>query len=138
MMERASAREVWRETRPLTREVQWLYVGAAVAVIVSTLITLAGPALVRYAIDNGVDKNDLHPIDVAAVAILVLALIKPFVVRAQTLLAATASERFLDRLRGVYRSSVRFSRRKAWTTRTPARPSCTAVNVSATRSLIAW
>jgi ATP-binding cassette subfamily B protein len=101
MMERASAREVWRETRLLTREVQWLYVGAAVAVIVSTLITLAGPALVRYAIDNGVDKNDLHPIDVAAGAILVLALVKPFVVRAQTLLAATASERFLDRLRGV-------------------------------------
>jgi ATP-binding cassette, subfamily B, bacterial len=101
MMERASAREVWRETRALTCQVQRLYVGAAVAVIVSTLITLAGPALVRYAIDNGVDKNDLHPIDVAAVAILVLALIKPFVVRAQTLLAATASERFLDRLRGV-------------------------------------
>src|SRR5512135_334830 len=101
MMERASSREVWRETRPLTREVQRLYVGAAAAVILSTLITLAGPALVRYAIDNGVNKHDLHPIDMAALAILVLALIKPFVVRAQTLLAATASERFLDRLRGV-------------------------------------
>jgi ATP-binding cassette, subfamily B, bacterial len=101
MMERASTREVWRETRPLTREVQPLYIGAAVAVIVSTLITLAGPALVRYAIDSGVSKGDLHPINVAAVAILVLALVKPFVVRAQTLLAATASERFLNRLRGI-------------------------------------
>ncbi|HSC51715.1 MAG TPA: ABC transporter ATP-binding protein [Gaiellaceae bacterium] len=100
MMERATSREVWRVTRPLTREVQRLYVGAAVAVILSTLITLAGPALVRYAIDNGVNEHELHPIDVAALAILVLALIKPFVVRAQTLLAATASERFLDRLRG--------------------------------------
>jgi len=101
MMERATSREVWRETRPLTREVQPLYIGAGVAVILSTLITLAGPALVRYAIDNGIDKHELHPINMAALAILVLALIKPFVVRAQTLLAATASERFLNRLRGV-------------------------------------
>jgi ABC-type multidrug transport system ATPase subunit len=43
MMERATAREVWRETRGLTREVQKLYFGAAAAVIVSTLITLSGP-----------------------------------------------------------------------------------------------
>ncbi len=101
MMERATSREVWQKTRPLTREVQGLYIGAGVAVILSTLITLAGPALVRYAIDSGVDKGELHPIDMAALALLVLALIKPFVVRAQTLLAATASERFLNRLRGV-------------------------------------
>jgi ATP-binding cassette subfamily B protein len=100
-MERASAREVWRETRPLTREVQGLYVAAAVSVILSTLITLAAPALVRYAVDHGISKGEMHPVDVAALAILGLALLKPFVVRAQTLFAATASERFLDRLRGV-------------------------------------
>ncbi len=100
MMERATAREVWRETRTLTRKVQGLYFGAAAAVIVSTLITLAGPALVKYAVDNGIDKNDLHPLNVAAVALLLLAVLKPLVVRAQTLFAATASERFLHRLRG--------------------------------------
>ena len=98
-MERATAREVWRETRDLTRPVQNLYFGAAAAVIVSTLITLAGPALVRYAVDHGIVKHDLHPLNVAAVALLVLAVFKPVVVRAQTLLAATASERFLNRLR---------------------------------------
>src|SRR5262249_52352652 len=76
MMERATSREVWRETQPLIREVRGLYIGAAIAVVVSTLITLAGPALVRYAIDNGIDKHELHPIDMAALAILVLALIK--------------------------------------------------------------
>jgi ATP-binding cassette subfamily B protein len=100
MMERASAQEVWRETRHLTREVQPLYIGAGIAVIVSTLITLAYPALVKYAIDHGISKGQLHPVNMAALAILVLALIKPWVVRAQTLLAATASERFLNRLRG--------------------------------------
>jgi ATP-binding cassette subfamily B protein len=99
MMERASAREVWRATRDLTRQVQGLYLGAAAAVIVSTLITLAGPALVRYAVDHGIVKDDVHPLNVAALAILGLALLKPLVVRAQTLLAATASERFLNRLR---------------------------------------
>src|SRR5436305_4310091 len=98
-MERASTREVWWESQPFLRPVQRLYLGAGVAVIVSTLITLAGPALVKYAIDHGIKKHDLHPLNVAAAAILVLAALKPLVVRAQTLLAATASERFLNRLR---------------------------------------
>jgi ATP-binding cassette subfamily B protein len=98
-MDQASAREVWRETRPLVRPVQLLYLVAGIAVIVSTLITLAGPALVKYAIDQGIAKNDLHKVDVAAATILVLALIKPFVVRGQTLSAANASERFLHSLR---------------------------------------
>jgi ATP-binding cassette, subfamily B, bacterial len=99
MMERASAREVWRETRHLTRQVQRLYIGAGVTVIVSTLITLAAPALVGYAVDHGITKDDHRVLDLAALTILLLALIKPVVVRAQTLLAATASERFLNRLR---------------------------------------
>src|SRR5437870_1976618 len=100
MMERASTREVWWESQPFLRPVQRLYLGAGIAVIVSTLITLAGPALVKYAIDHGISKNDLQPLNIAALALLGLAVLKPFVVRAQTLLAATASETFLDRLRG--------------------------------------
>ena len=99
MTNRASTRHVWRSTRVLAREVQGLYVWAAVAVIVSTLITLAGPALVGYGVDHGIAKDDLHPLNVAAVTLLCLALAKPFVVRAQTLLAATAGERFLASLR---------------------------------------
>src|SRR5436189_1714199 len=100
MMERASTREVWWESQPFLRPVQRLYLGAGVAVIVSTLITLAGPALVKYAIDHGIKEHDLHPLNVAALTLLGLAVLKPLVVRAQTLLAATASETFLDRLRG--------------------------------------
>ena len=41
----------------------------------------------RYAVDHGIVKDDLHPLDVAALALLGLALLKPLVVRAQTLLA---------------------------------------------------
>jgi len=97
--ERASLREIWQETRQLIRPVQRRYVGAAVAVIASTLITLAGPALVRYAVDSGISKDNLHPLNVAAAILLCLAVLKPFVVRAQTLFAATAGERFLGSLR---------------------------------------
>jgi ATP-binding cassette, subfamily B, bacterial len=97
--EQARLREVWRETRPMIREVQSRYLGAAGAVIVSTLITLAGPALVRYAVDSGISKHDRDALNVAALLLLGLAVVKPVVVRAQVLLAATAGERFLGSLR---------------------------------------
>ena len=81
------------------RPVRGRYFGAAAAVIASTLITLSGPALVRYAVDAGIKKHDTHPLNVAAIIFLCLASLKPFVVRAQILLAATAGERFLHSLR---------------------------------------
>jgi len=99
MMERASAKAVWQHTRGLLRPVRKLYLGAGAAVMLSTLITLAGPALVRYAVDAGIRKHNTHPLNVAGLIFLGLALSKPFVVRAQILFAARAGERFLDSLR---------------------------------------
>ncbi len=99
MMERASAKAVWRHTRALLRPVRNLYLGAGAAVMLSTLITLAGPALVRYAVDAGIRKHNTHPLNVAGLIFLGLALSKPFVVRAQILFAARAGEGFLDTLR---------------------------------------
>jgi ATP-binding cassette subfamily B protein len=99
MMERASAKAVWQHTRELLRPVRKLYLGAAAAVMLSTLITVAGPALVRYAVDAGIRKHNTHPLNVAGLIFLGLALSKPFVVRAQILFAARAGERFLDSLR---------------------------------------
>jgi len=98
-MERASAKAVWRHTRALLRPVRNLYLGAGAAVMLSTLITLAGPALVRYAVDAGIRKHNTHPLNVAGLIFLGLALSKPFVVRAQILFAARAGEGFLDTLR---------------------------------------
>jgi ATP-binding cassette, subfamily B, bacterial len=98
-MERASAKAVWRHTRGLLRPVRTLYIGAGAAVMLSMLVTLAGPALVRYAVDAGIRKHNVHPLNVAALIFLALAVLKPFIVRAQILLAATAGERFLDSLR---------------------------------------
>ncbi len=99
MNEHAALREIWRETRGLIRPVRARYLGAAAAVIVSTLITLAGPALVRYAVDEGISKHRRGPLDTAAIVLLCLTAAKPLVVRAQTLLAASAGERFLGSLR---------------------------------------
>jgi ATP-binding cassette, subfamily B, bacterial len=99
MMERASAGAVWREVRRLARPMRSRYAVAAAAVIASTLITLAGPFLVRYALDAGIRKHETHPLNVAAVTFLVLVVLKPFVVRTQTLFAATGGEGFLDALR---------------------------------------
>jgi ATP-binding cassette, subfamily B, bacterial len=98
-MERASARTVWREVRKLLRPVRSRYAVAASAVVVSTLITLSGPLLVRYAVDHGIKKHSTHALNVAAAIFLVLALAKPIVVRTQTLFAAVAGERFLHALR---------------------------------------
>ncbi len=97
-MERASAATVWREVRKLVRPMRRQYAVAAAAVVISTLITLSGPLLVGYAID-GIKKNDVHPLDVAAIVYLCLACLKPFFVRTQTLFAARAGERFLHALR---------------------------------------
>src|SRR5206468_1657376 len=99
MMERASPRSVWTHSRELLRPVRKRYIGAAVAVTVSTLITLSGPALVRYAVDAGIKKNSTSALDVAALVFLGLAIVKPFVVRAQVLLSASGGERFLGALR---------------------------------------
>jgi len=98
-VERASARSVWQHTRALLRPVRTLYLGAGAAVMLSTMITLAGPALVRYAVDAGIRKHETHALNVAAIVFLSLALVKPFVVRTQILLAARAGERFLHALR---------------------------------------
>src|SRR5262249_4762216 len=51
------------------------------------------------AVDAGIKKNALHPLNVAALIFLGLALLKPFAVRAQILFAATAGEQFLGALR---------------------------------------
>jgi ATP-binding cassette subfamily B protein len=99
MTERVPGNVVWRHTRELVRPVRRYYLGAALAVVVSTLITLAGPALVRYGVDAGIKKHDRAPLNRAAIAFLALAALKPIVVRAQILLAATAGERFLGALR---------------------------------------
>ena len=88
-------RRLWQLLRPHS-----LRLGvAALAVVLSTGVTLAGPALVGYAIDRGLERGDREALERAALAFLVLALAKPVLERAQVVLTARAGERFLSSLR---------------------------------------
>ena len=91
----AVRRRLWTLLRP--HRVQLAL--AALAVTASTAITLSGPALAKYAVDNGFARGDRRALLHAALAFLVLAFAKPFVERVHVLLAARAGERFLGSLR---------------------------------------
>lgn len=72
---------------------------AAGAVVLSTLATLVGPALVGYAVDRIDSEGDRGALVAASLAFLGVALVRPLLERAQILLSARAGERFLASLR---------------------------------------
>ncbi|MEP7335261.1 MAG: ABC transporter ATP-binding protein [Actinomycetota bacterium] len=72
---------------------------AALGIVGSTLITVAGPALLKYAIDEGIEGGDEGAIGRAALAYLGLVLIRPVFERLVVVCSARAGERFLGRLR---------------------------------------
>ena len=88
-------RRLWELLRPHSLPLG----AAALAVVLSTAVTLAGPALVGYAIDRGLERGDADALERAAVAFLLLALAKPVLERIQVVLTARAGERFLGSLR---------------------------------------
>jgi ATP-binding cassette subfamily B protein len=72
---------------------------AGLAVVLSTGVTIAGPLLIAYGIDEGIREGDRDDLRTAALVFLGLALLKPALERAQILLAAQVAERFLGALR---------------------------------------
>ena len=84
---------------PLVRARLSVIAVATVAVLLSTGAALAGPALVKYAIDNGLDKGDEGALKRAALGFLVLAMAKPVLQRIVVLLTGRAGEAFLADLR---------------------------------------
>ncbi len=84
---------------PLLRRHAGLIAGAAFAVLLSTCVQIAGPLLVKYAIDEGLTKKQTGPLEKACLAYLCLALAKPLLQRWITLWSARAGERFLADLR---------------------------------------
>jgi ATP-binding cassette subfamily B protein len=85
----------WRLLRPFRVRIA----GAALSVVASTLIQLAGPALVGYAVDHGIRTHDRGTLDRIALVFLALALAKPLVVHVQVRLMSRSGERFLGALR---------------------------------------
>lgn len=86
---------IWPILRPYRR----LLLGAALAMVGATAIQLAAPLLAKVAIDEGVARHDVTPIDVAAAIFLVLLVVRPVLERVIVLATARAGERFLGDLR---------------------------------------
>ena len=86
---------VWPLLRP-----RMAMIGVVVgAVLLATAAAVAGPLLIRYAIDNGLEGRDEAALEQVAIAFLVLALVKPLLQRVIVLYTARAGEAFLADLR---------------------------------------
>ena len=88
-------RHVSTMLRPYRRQI----VLAALGIIGATVVGVAAPLLVRYAIDNGIRRGESAPVTQAALVYLGLALARPLLERLVVLSAARAGERFLGDLR---------------------------------------
>ena len=88
-------KRTWELLRPQRR----LIALAALGIVGSTVVTIAAPALVRYAIDEGISKGDAGPVNIAAAIFLVLVLLRPVFERIVVVCSARAGERFLAALR---------------------------------------
>ena len=88
-------RTTMRFLRPYRRQIAV----AAAGIIGATLIAIAGPLLVKYAIDNGIEKSDMSVVNEVALVYLGLVVLRPLLERAIVLASARAGERFLGDLR---------------------------------------
>ena len=94
------------ETANVLRRVYRMAVGqrrqlklAVVYVVISTLVTLAGPTLLRFAIDNGIKKGDGSALNRTVVAFIAVNIIGYVVGRLQFIAVNRAGEGFLRHLR---------------------------------------
>ena len=85
----------WEFLRPHRRLIAF----ASVGIVGSTLVTIAGPALLKYAIDSGIRRHDERPITIAALIYVGLVLVRPLLERLVVVCSARAGERFLGSLR---------------------------------------
>ena len=72
---------------------------AGLLVVVWTVTVVAGPLIVRYAIDNGLSKGEVGPLNAAIVAYLVVAVVAYVVARLQIMSIGRIGEGFLRDLR---------------------------------------
>jgi len=76
-----------------------LIAAASLAMIRSTLVSLAAPVLTKIAIDRGITPGDARVVNVVALVYVVLVLVRPVFERVVVLCSARAGERFLGDLR---------------------------------------
>ncbi|HZA87790.1 MAG TPA: ABC transporter transmembrane domain-containing protein, partial [Acidimicrobiales bacterium] len=98
-LDRVAARRVLRRTfrllRPQTRRV----VGALSMVVLWTCTVLAGPYLVRFGIDHGINDRDAGALNAAVAGYVVVAVLAYITNRSQITLISRVGEDFLRSLR---------------------------------------
>jgi len=98
-LDRAAARRVLRRTARLLRPQARRVAGALAMVILWTGTVLAGPWLVRYGIDQGINEGDAGALNAAVAGYVVVAVLAYVTNRIQITLISRVGEDFLRRLR---------------------------------------
>jgi ATP-binding cassette, subfamily B, bacterial len=98
-LDRATARHVLRRTAGLLRPQAGRVAGALAMVVVWTGTVLAGPWLVRYGIDHGINERDAGALNAAVAGYVVVAVLAYVTNRIQITLISRVGEDFLRRLR---------------------------------------
>ena len=96
---RAEAVHVMRRAGRMLRPYRRQMAAAAVSIIVFTASVLAGPYLVRHAIDQGISKGERGPLNAAVVGYVIVAIIMFLSVRFQVAMVGRIGEGFLRDLR---------------------------------------
>jgi ATP-binding cassette subfamily B protein len=96
---RDAASQVVRRLRRLLRPWRWQLVVLVVALVGQTAALLAGPYLVAYAIDDGMVKGDIGPVNVAAAVYVGLTLVSLVLGRFTVWHLSRIGEEFLRDLR---------------------------------------
>src|SRR5437763_5475449 len=93
------AKQALRRSIRMLKPYRFKALGAATVLVLYTLCTVAGPALLRYAIDEGVAKEDLATVNRTAIVFVVIAVAAVLLSRASYILVARIGENFLRDLR---------------------------------------
>ena len=98
-LDRVAAGRVMRRTAQLLRPQAARVAGALAMVVLWTGTVLAGPLLVRYGIDHGINEGDARALNAAAIGYVVVAILAYVTNRIQITLISRVGEDFLRRLR---------------------------------------
>jgi ATP-binding cassette subfamily B protein len=98
-LDRVAARRVLRRTARMLRPQAGRVAGALAMVVLWTGTVLAGPWLVRYGIDHGINEGDAGALNAAVAGYVVVAVLAYVTNRIQITLISRVGEDFLRRLR---------------------------------------
>jgi ATP-binding cassette, subfamily B, bacterial len=98
-LDRVQTLRVLRRAYSMARSQRRLILSSLVFVFIGTLVTLAGPTLVRFAIDNGIKVKDGSALNQVVVLYVIVTIIGYFAGRLQYITINRAGEGFLRELR---------------------------------------